>query len=378
MRFFKSLIILLGLFESALFAHDMSGTWQGMLQVPGGRTLRIVIKISEAKEGALSAFMYSIDQGGQPIPINPITLQGVTVTMLIPSIGGSFEGELAVDGVSIKGKWKQWPEPMALDLKRATPQTAWVIPEPLPRPKPMAAADSLNFKTAMINPAATDKPGKAFMVSGRQLSTLNTTLSDLIAFAYGIHSKQIAGGPSWIETEKYNIVAVPSGDGQPNERQWKKMVQNLLRDRFNLAFNNAKRELEVYAITVGKNGPKLTRSEGNPNGAPNLLFRGLGVLPATNATMTELAAAMQSTVLDRPVVDHTGLAGRWNFVLTWTPDDSQFGGAGVRLPPPSSNGRTSPSLFTAFQEQLGLNLESTNAYVEVFIIERAAKPTENY
>jgi hypothetical protein len=217
----------------------------------------------------------------------------------------------------------------------------------------MAADATPEFEVATIKPATPDRPGKGFMVRGRQFSTVNTTLSDMITFAYGIHAKQITGGPGWVETEKYDVAAQPNGEGQPNAQQWKGMFQKLLADRFTLTFHRDKKELAVYAITVGKNGPKLTKSEGNPSGLPGLFFRGLGVLPATNATMADFAG------------------------VTWTPDEFQFAGMGAKVPPPANNAAAPPDLFTAMQEQLGLKLESTKAPAEVFVIDRATKPTDN-
>ena len=77
------------------------------------------------------------------------------------------------------------------------------------------------------------------------------------------------------------------------------------------------------------------------------------------------------------MVDQTGITGRWDFTLTWTPDDSQFGGRGGQAPPPADNVAAPPGLFTAIQEQLGLKLDSTEAPAEVLVVDRAEKPTEN-
>jgi uncharacterized protein (TIGR03435 family) len=85
---------------------------------------------------------------------------------------------------------------------------------------------------------------------------------------------------------------------------------------------------------------------------------------------------MQSAVLDKPVVDQTGLTGRFDFTLTWTPDEFQFGGLGVKPPAPSDKD-TQPDLYTAFQQQLGLRLESTKAQAEVLVIDHAERPSEN-
>jgi uncharacterized protein (TIGR03435 family) len=376
-KFMLWMLALAALSGDALLAQDLTGTWQGTLTLPGGRELRTVIKVTKGDGSALRAVMFSIDQGGQSIPVNPVTIQGSTVKMSMPGIGGSYEGKLEADGDTITGNFKQGPEPLALNLKRATAQTAWAIPEPPPPPKPMAADATPEFEVATIKPATPDRPGKGFMVRGRQFSTVNTTLADLMTFAYGIHTKQITGAPAWVETEKFDVAAQPNGEGQPNDKQWKSMVQKMLADRFKLSFHRDKKELSVYAITVGKNGPKLTKSE-STGSLPGLFFRGLGNLPAINATMADLAGVMQGAVLDRPVVDQTGITGRWDFTLLWTPDEFQFGGLGVRPPPPPANNTAAPpDLFTAFQEQLGLKLEATKAMAEVFVIDKVAKPTEN-
>jgi uncharacterized protein (TIGR03435 family) len=314
-----------------------------------------------------------------------VIFQGSNLKMTIPALAGTFEGKLEANGNSITGTFTQpGPPPIPLVLNRATPTTAWVIPEPPPPPKPLAANAKLEFEVATIKPSKPDTPGKAFTIRGREFLTINTSLSDMVVFAYGIHAKQILSAPAWVETDKFDITAKPEGDGQPNLDQYKEMFRKLLADRFKLTFHRDKKELSVYAIVVGKSGPKLTKSEGNPNAPPSLFFRGLGMLPARNASMSEFADVMQSAVLDKPVLDQTGLTGKFDFTLTWTPDEFQFGGLGVRVPPPNDpsvtigpRGTASPDLFTAFQEQLGLKLESTKAPAEVFVVDRVEKPSEN-
>jgi len=368
MRWIVAFVVMSG---GAAYAQNIAGNWQGTLQA--GRELRIVIVIGNADGGGLKAALYSIDQGAQGISANAITLQGETVRMSYAAMGGTFEGKLSANGASIAGTWTQGGGALPLTLNRATPDTAWAIPEP---PKPMAADAPAVFEVATIKPSIPDRPGKLFTVRGRQVLTVNTTVNDLITFAYELHARQITGGQAWMETEKYDVTGQPQGQGMPNLTQLRAMVRQLLTDRFNLAFHREPRELSVYAIVVGNGGPKLTKNDTNPNGLPNLIFKGLGVLPAMNATMADLAGVMQSAVLDRPVVDKTGLPGRYDFTLTWTPDESQFAGLGVRVPPPSADA-TAPGLFTAFQEQLGLKLDSTRAPVEVLVVDRIQKPSEN-
>jgi uncharacterized protein (TIGR03435 family) len=216
-----------------------------------------------------------------------------------------------------------------------------------------------------------------YRLNGRRFTTVNTSVSDLMTFAYGVHPRQITGGPPWMESQKYDVEAQPDGEGQPSDKQWKTMFQKLLADRFQLTIHHEQKELPVYAIVVGKTGHKLTKSAGDPNGLPGLFFRGLGVLPGQNATMADFAGVMQTAVLDRPVVDQTGLPGRYDFLLTWTPDETQFSGLGVKVPPPTDKADAPPDLFTAIQQELGLKLESTKAQVDVLVVDKVEKPTEN-
>jgi uncharacterized protein (TIGR03435 family) len=367
-------LALLALSAGALQAQDLTGTWQGTIMT--ARELRMVIKISSADGGGLRGVLYSIDQSPQPIA-STVALQGTTVKVSIAAAGVTYEGRLSADGNTITGNWNQGSTSLPLNLTRATSATAWALPAAPVPPKPMAADASPAFEVATIKPSKPETQGKGVLVRGRQFSTVNMSVSDLMTFAYGVHARQISG-PEWLETEKYDVVAQPDAEGQPNDKQWKVMVQKLLADRFMLTFHRDKQELPVYAITTAKTGSKLTRSEGDPNGLPGMFFRGLGVLPAVNASIADLAGVLQTAVLDRPVVDQTGIAGRYDFTLTWTPDESQFAGLGIRVPPPAANAvNAPPGLFTAIQEQLGLRLESTKAPVDVLVVDRAEKPSAN-
>jgi uncharacterized protein (TIGR03435 family) len=374
-KFLLWIIAFAALPGSALLAQNVVGTWQGALQLPG--QLRTVFKISTTDADTLKAVLYSIDQGGQPMPANTVTRNGSSIKISIVGIGGTFEGKLSADGNSIAGTWSQGGAPLALNLKRVTPETAWTIPEPPRPPKPMAADADPSFDVATIKPSKPGTPGRLFRIQPGHFSTINTTLSSLIGFCYGVHPRQIVGAPAWVDTEKYNLDGKPDGEGQPSLDQWKKMVQKLLADRFQLSFHDDKKELPVFALVVAKSGPKLTKSEADANGVPSLLFRGLGMLPVRNATMADFAGVMQSAVLDRPVVDRTGLTGRYDFVLTWTPDETQFAALGGAPPAPIDKPDAPPDLFTAIQQQAGLKFESTKASVDVMVIDKVERPSEN-
>src|SRR6185295_3337731 len=118
--------------------------------------------------------------------------------------------------------------------------------------------------------------------------------------------------------------------------------------------------LSIYALTVARKGPRLTRSTAPPEEHSPLsfvMFPQTVRLPGRNATMAELASVMQRAALDRPVLDQTRLGGRYDFELAWTPDETQFGGVLGR--PENLANEAKPGLFTAMQEQLGLRLIAT-------------------
>jgi len=372
-----SLTALLALCGNSLLAQSITGTWQGTLEA--GRELRIVVKISTTDADSLKAVMYSIDQGGgQPIPASSVTVQDSTVKVTIPGIGGAYEGKLNTAGTTMAGTWTQGPQMLPLTLARATAETAWVIPTAPAPPKPMAANADPAFEVATVKPSGPDERGPAFRVQGRRITTVGTSLSALITFAYEIQGRQIIGAPAWLESDKWDVTGQPDAEGQPSLAQWKLMIQKLLADRFKLAFHRDKKELAVYALTALKTGPKLTPSQGDPNGLPGIGFGGFGRLMARNANMADFARVMETTALDRPIVDQTGISGRHDFTLTWTPDEFQFPGmdrAGAPAAP--ANATEAPDLFTAIQQQLGLKLESTKAPAEVFVVDHVEKPSEN-
>ena len=357
------------------YAQDVTGTWQGTLSVTG-KEMRLVFQIAKGENGGFRAQGYSIDQGGGAIPVS-VTQEGGNVKFAIVAIGGSYEGKFSADGNLLVGTFTQGGAPIQLTLRRATPDTAWAIPAAPTPPKPMPATANPVFEVATIKPSDPNRPGRAVTFRGREFLTINTSLSDLMTFAYGLHPRQLVGAPSWMESERWDITARPDIDGQPNDRQIRSMMQKLIAERFQLAFHREPREMPAYVLTVANGGPKLNKSGGDPNGLPGLFFKGLGVLPAINATMGDFSGVLQAVVLDRPVVDKTGLTGRWDFTLQWTPDESQFAGRGGQVPPPAPGVNAPPGLFTAIQEQLGLRLESTRAQVDSLVIDKVEKPSDN-
>ena len=370
-------IALAALSAGAMFAQDITGTWQGTLVPSNKQELRTVFKIS--KDGAvLKGVMYSIDQTPQGFACE-VALTASSVKLTIPSVGGTYEGKLDSDAVNLTGTWTQGNgAPIPLNLKHVGPkEPEWPMPEAPALPKAMAADADPEFDACSIKPSDPGRQGRGLTVRGREIVTINTPVSFLIAFVYGVHARQVVGAPAWTDTESYDLVGKPAQEGTPNQKQIKIMIQKLLADRFQLKFHREKRELSVYAIQVGKNGVKLTQSQGDPKGLPGLSFGGLGKMNAFNATMMDFASLLQTAVLDRPVVDQSGLDGHYDFQLNWTPDETQFAGMGVKVPPPSDKPDAPPDLGTAMLDQLGLKLATTKAPVEVLVIDKVEKPSAN-
>lgn len=231
--------------------------------------------------------------------------------------------------------------------------------------KPMAADAKPVFEVVTIKPSSPEHQGKIIAGgNGRHVLMVSTNLNDLVAFAYGVDSKQIIGAPAWSDGSLYDIDGVADVDGFPNVKQMREMFQSLLSDRFKLTFHREKRTLSVFAITVAKGGPKLTKSASAATD-PTPFYSGNGTLKVTNNSLADIADVMKFFV-ERPVVDQTGIAGRFDFTLKWEPNETQ-----------NSDPNAPPGLFTAIEEQLGLKLEATKAPVDVIVIDHVERPSAN-
>jgi len=253
------------------------------------------------------------------------------------------------------------------------------------------ATAPLTFEVASIKPSAPDAQGSGIQfMPGGGLRMTNITLKQMITFAYGVQDFQVLGGPGWINSERYDVLAKPetssdAGDAPMNagkmtdeqfrtaQERMRARLQPLLAERFQLASHRETKEQPVYALVVGKGGSKLRVTKGG---------RRIGMTRGKITSEGEplpFLAQLLSNLLGRPVLDQTGLKGDFDFELNWTPEPGQLGGpmkplAAEASPPPEENG---PSLFTAIQEQLGLRLESTKGPVETIVIDRAERASEN-
>jgi uncharacterized protein (TIGR03435 family) len=232
-------------------------------------------------------------------------------------------------------------------------------------PKPMVADAHPVFEVATIKPSDPNAKGTSFRIDGRHIRMLNQPVANLIALAYGLQGKQIVGGPAWLGTDRYDIDGVADVEGEPNLKQMQEMYRRLLAERFGMVAHTEKKEVAVYALTVGKAGMKnLAKSKGDPNGEPDQNGGPLGMTFA-NCSMGDFSL-MLGFMMDRPVEDETGIAGRWDFALSWTPQDAE-----------TTDANGPPGVFTAIQEQLGLKLEAVKAPVDVIVIDKVERPSAN-
>jgi uncharacterized protein (TIGR03435 family) len=246
---------------------------------------------------------------------------------------------------------------------------------PAPRPKFGA------FEVATIKPVDSNGKGGQYitMQGANRFVEKAYTLKLLIAAAYSLNPRTISGGPGWMESDHYDIVAVTPGEVRPTHDEQMEMLRALLAERFKLTFHREQKEFSIYALEVAKGGAKLKQTAAGADEpvvvGPGVLFEGTQRvrLPVRNATLQDFATLMQRAILDRPVVDRTGLTGKYDFDLEWGADETQFGGG---VPAGAADAASAP-LFTAIQEQLGLRLVATKGPVEALVVDTAERPSAN-
>ena len=355
---------------------DLTGNWQGTLQA--GKALRLIVTFSKADKG-FTGKMYSIDQSPQGFVVSDIAVDGGSVKFAINVIGGTFAGTLSADGNTMSGTWGQGGSSFPLTLLRASKETAWEIPAPPPPVKQMPADADPSFDVATIKPNDTGATSmQGLIVNGRNFSTRASSLADLLSFSYEVQVKQIVGAPDWIFKDRYDIAAVPDVDGAPSPAQLRLMIRKLITERFKLTFHKDTREMPAFVMTIAKGGQKLTPTE-LKGPLPGLGMQpGVGGLKliARNATVNDFAQFLQVIVLDRPVVDQTGITGKYDINVTFTPDDSMFNG---HIPPfPKQEGvEPAPPFLEAMQQQVGLKVDAQKTAVPVIAVDKVEKPTAN-
>jgi uncharacterized protein (TIGR03435 family) len=267
-------------------------------------------------------------------------------------------------------------------------------------------ADATRFDVASIKPNREEAGHVAISWRGSQYSAIGVTVPLLIRLAYQVQEDQIAGGPPWLATEHFDVLATaangadnsrPASPGQPSRQQL--MLRALLAERFGLKVHTESRTRDTYALVVarrdGRLGPALRRvtvdcaarataaggrgAAPPPPGDPGSCGTSMapGRFMARGQTMAQIAASLATLSntgmsLYRPIIDRTGLTGTFDATLQFTPDTIPVQDANA--PAIDRNG---PSIFSAVQEQLGLKLEPRKAAIDVLVIDDVQRPTAN-
>jgi uncharacterized protein (TIGR03435 family) len=230
-----------------------------------------------------------------------------------------------------------------------------------------AALAQTTFESVSVKATPPGATRSVYRTTPGLLTIENAPLSELIRRAYNVHTYQISGGPAWLGDARFNITAKASGN--PDQYQMVMMVRALLADRFKLKVHHESKEGTVYLLIALKGGAKL-QPPAHPDQQPNVVVAAdelpgtkipVEIIKGYNASMAVLASNLAS-VVERPVIDRTGITGQFDFEFSFGPENSSNDGA--------------PSIFSAIQK-LGLKLESGKGPVPTLVIDHAEKPLEN-
>jgi hypothetical protein len=214
--------------------------------------------------------------------------------------------------------------------------------------KVMANGADPDWEVATVKPNASGISGDRIHIRGRHVTLENETVDTMLLIGYGVQKNQIAGLPDWTKTVGWDIDGVTDVEGEPDLKQFQTMVRKIL---------------------VAKGGPKLGVATGDADALPDRQDRrSSGQLATTfkNTSMHDFVLMVLGQ-MDRPVMDQTGLAGKYDFQLKWTYDETVA----------ATDGSAPPGLFTAVQEQLGLKLEATKAPADVLVVDKIERPGAN-
>lgn len=217
-----------------------------------------------------------------------------------------------------------------------------------------------SFEVASVRPVPAEHGFTSISPSGAaRFTARNVSMMVLVELAFGVEGNQILAAPGWFNSALYDVAAKPEGDAGMSYEQLRPLLQQLLKQRFQLAFHREEKDVSGYALVVAKSGTKLNATN-EPPASGSILRDGLRSSSVSMRTLAGMLAITQR----KPVVDRTGLAGNYDIKLSFAPDGSI-----------DSN---LPSIFTAVQEQLGLKLEKQNVPMNFVVIDHMEKlPTEN-
>ena len=232
---------------------------------------------------------------------------------------------------------------------------------------------------ATIRPSDPNSTNRLYTVRGSHFVAQNQTVANLIEIAYSLQHTQVLGGPSWMQTERFDLEAAPDQEGKYSYMDWNLMLQQILADRFHLQSHHETHELPAFTLTLAKGGARLTSTTATPDSKPSIDVKGREIisLVATDADTAEFVKILREAIVGRPVLDQTGLAGHYDFTLRFAPDRTIMSATATSGSSESAPPNLPPDLFTAMQQQLGLKLVPTKAPADILIIDHVEQPAEN-
>jgi uncharacterized protein (TIGR03435 family) len=237
----------------------------------------------------------------------------------------------------------------------------------------LPAQDKPEFDAASIKPNSSVRIGiMIHTTKSGDFEATNVSLRNLVAYAYRVKEFQTIGGAKWIDSERYDVLAKPTPDGNMSDERNRIRMRSLLADRFQLVVHNETKDMPVYALVVAKNGPHMQPWNGDTSRQGINGQRGFMI--CSGVSMKSFAEWGLAPRLGNIVLDKTGLTGEFDFKLQYADDSPPKPGAD---PAETAIDPASPSLMSAIQEQLGLKLETQKAQVEVIVVDRAEKASAN-
>ena len=229
------------------------------------------------------------------------------------------------------------------------------------------ATGNVSIEVAVVKPHPAAVMHNNFEFSKDRFVLEDQPILKMIAFAYALNPRQVVGAPGWVSEEHWDMNGKTNLTEDATLPQEQTIIRQLLVERFELRFHKDKREMPVYALRVVKDQPKLPVAA-NPAAQPLEVTDGHDWVRTENyrSSTMEYFLTIKQLFMDRPLVDQTGLTGRYDFELTYSYGDA-----------PSMDADAPPPMFTAMKEQLGLKFEPVKAPVEVMVVDHIAKPTAN-
>jgi uncharacterized protein (TIGR03435 family) len=235
----------------------------------------------------------------------------------------------------------------------------------------VAAAQVPRFDVALVKRNVSGAGSSNAQIHPGGVTLVNVAIRDVLKNVLNLPDFAIVGGPEWLVTDRYDILA--RAEGTPPRAEVLRMLHRLIVERSHLVSHTERRTIPVYELVVARSdrrpGPRMTPTTTScadtpPAGATPCGFELAGGSLVAVGMPIERFVRSVAQLSGRPVIDKTGLSGLWDLNLTWTPD-----AVAAALP------TDSPALFTAIQDQLGLRLVSARSEVEVLVIDSAERPT---